>query len=61
MLVPPLLFADRYWNPSVWREGLIALPAFAVATLALLPFIKGGVIGFAWAFGVTRRQDAETP
>jgi len=45
----------------VWAEGAVALPMFAAATLALLPFAKGGVIGFAWAFGVTRKQDAEAP
>jgi uncharacterized protein (DUF983 family) len=61
LLVPPLLFADHYLNPSVWAEGAVALPMFAAATLALLPFAKGGVIGFAWAFGVTRKQDAEAP
>ena len=54
LMVPFLVAADRYWNPRVWLEGLIAIPVFLAATLALLPFVKGGVIGFAWAFGVTR-------
>jgi uncharacterized protein (DUF983 family) len=61
LMVPPLLFADHYWNPSVWLEGALALPVFVAATLALLPFAKGGVIGFAWALDVTRSQDAESP
>jgi uncharacterized protein (DUF983 family) len=61
LMVPPLLFADHFWNPSVWREGGMAIPLFIGATLALLPFVKGGVIGFAWAFGVTRTQDADAP
>jgi uncharacterized protein (DUF983 family) len=56
LLVPFLIVADRTWDMSVWFEGAIALPLFAVATLALLPFVKGGVIGFAWAFNVTRRR-----
>jgi hypothetical protein len=35
-------------------EGALAIPIFSVATLALLPFAKGAVIGFSWALGVTR-------
>lgn len=56
LLVPFLFIADRTWDMSVWLEGVIALPLFLIATLLLLPFAKGAVIGFAWAFGVTRNQ-----
>ena len=55
VMVPILIIVDRTWDMSVWLEGALALPIFSVATLALLPFAKGGVIGFAWAYGVTRR------
>ena len=54
LMVPVLFAADRTWNMSVWFEGMIAIPIFLVAMLVLLPFAKGGVIGFAWAMGVTR-------
>jgi uncharacterized protein (DUF983 family) len=54
LMVPVLIVADRTWEMSVWLEGAVALPIFSLATLALLPFAKGGVIGFAWAFGVQR-------
>ena len=53
-MVPLLITADHHLKPGVWLEALIAVPLFMLATLALLPFVKGGVIGFAWAFGVTR-------
>ena len=53
-MVPVLFLADRAWDMSVWSEGAVALPIFSLATLALLPFAKGGVIGLAWAFGVKR-------
>ena len=59
LLVPLLFAADRAWNMSVWTEGALALPIFLAATLAILPFAKGGVIGFAWAFGVTRKPPAD--
>ena len=51
---PPLFFADRIWELSTWTEGAIALPLFLIITLLVLPFAKGGVIGFAWSQGVTR-------
>jgi uncharacterized protein (DUF983 family) len=58
-LMVPILFAvDRTWDMVVgWEMGL-AIPIFAIATLALLPFAKGGVIGFAWARGVVRNPGA---
>ncbi|HEX2940204.1 MAG TPA: DUF983 domain-containing protein [Rhodopila sp.] len=56
LMVPLLFFADRTWDMSVWFEAAFALPIFLAATLALLPYAKGAVIGIAWAFGVTRKQ-----
>lgn len=54
LMVPVLFLADRTLEMSVWLEGAVALPIFLLATLALLPLAKGGVIGLAWAFGVKR-------
>ncbi len=55
LMVPILVAADRTWDMSVWTEAAIALPIFLVATVLLLPFVKGAVVGFAWSRGVTRR------
>ena len=54
LMVPILLMADRAWGASMGLEMALALPIFAAATLVLLPFAKGAVIGFAWSRGVTR-------
>jgi uncharacterized protein (DUF983 family) len=54
LMVPLLFAADRAWDMSIGFEMTLALPLFLIATLLLLPFAKGGVIGFAWARGVTR-------
>ena len=56
LVVPPLLWADHTWQISVLFEALVAIPFFIAVTMAVLPFVKGGVIGFAWAEGVTRRE-----
>jgi len=58
LMVPILLTADRVWDLPMGLELAIALPIFAIATLALLPFAKGAVIGFAWSRGVTRKPVA---
>ncbi len=58
LLVPVLFFADRTWAISSLFEGAVAIPIFLLATLALLPFAKGAVIGFSWAVGVTRNPAA---
>ena len=56
LLVPVLLVIDHTWTISVRSEMLVALPLFLLATLLVLPFAKGAVIGFAWARNVTRNR-----
>ncbi len=56
LMTPFLIGADALWTPPFWLEGLIALPIFTAATISLLPYAKGGVIGFAYAMGVRRRS-----
>jgi len=58
LMIPLLILADRSWQMSVGFEMIVAIPIFAIATLALLPFAKGAVIGFAWAQGVVRSSDS---
>ena len=55
IMVPMLFAADRAWNLSMGVEMALAVPIFGIATLLLLPFAKGGVIGFAWSRGVVRK------
>jgi uncharacterized protein (DUF983 family) len=58
LMVPILFAADRAWDMSVGLEMAVALPIFLISTMALLPFAKGAVIGFAWARGVVRNPGA---
>ena len=58
LMVPFLFLADRTWAMSALFEVGLAIPVFLLATLVTLPFAKGGVIGFAWAVGVTRNPAA---
>jgi uncharacterized protein (DUF983 family) len=54
LFVPILLAIDRAYDPALWITFSIALPLFALLTVATLPFVKGAVIGVATATGVTR-------
>lgn len=58
LMIPLLFAADRTWDMSVVFESALAIPIFLIATLALLPFAKGAVIGFAWSRGVVRNPVA---
>jgi uncharacterized protein (DUF983 family) len=61
LMIPILISVDRTWQITVGLEMAVAIPIFLVATLLLLPFAKGGVIGVAWAFGVVRDPAAPQP
>lgn len=54
LLLPFMFWMDKAWAPELWVTFAIWLPLVAVASLATLPFMKGVVVGFAWANGVTR-------
>ena len=56
VFVPLLLAIDHAYDPPLWLTLSIALPMFAILTMATLPFVKGAVIGFAHATGVTRES-----
>lgn len=54
LVLPFVFWSDTAWSPPMWVLMAIWLPLIAAATLATLPFMKGAVIGIAWANGVTR-------
>ncbi|WP_167072521.1 DUF983 domain-containing protein [Sphingomonas vulcanisoli] len=45
LLVAPSLAIPWFWSLPLWASLGILLSAMTLATLAALPFIKGGVIG----------------
>ncbi|WP_149541153.1 DUF983 domain-containing protein [Siccirubricoccus phaeus] len=58
VILPFMFWADRAFEPEMWVQFAIWLPLVAAMTVGLLPFMKGAVIGFAWANGVTRNSVA---
>jgi uncharacterized protein (DUF983 family) len=50
-----VLIVVRTWpDLSMGLELAVALPIFLVASVIVLPYAKGAVIGFAWAYKVVR-------
>ncbi|MDO6416826.1 DUF983 domain-containing protein [Sphingomonas sp. BIUV-7] len=45
VLIAPALAVPWFWGLPLWAALTILLSAMTAATLAALPFIKGGVIG----------------
>jgi uncharacterized protein (DUF983 family) len=58
LVVPLILWMETTWAPAMWILFAIWLPLITAITIALLPFVKGAVVGFAWATGVTRESIA---
>lgn len=54
VFIPLMLWIDRAWEPAIWLQLAIWLPLIGIITLGALPYMKGAVVGFAWANGVTR-------
>lgn len=49
LVLPLVLMVERQWAPPTVIHWLIWLPLTLALTLALLPRIKGAVVGLQWA------------
>jgi uncharacterized protein (DUF983 family) len=58
VLVPAFVFTDRAFEPPLWVQTAIWLPATAILCLVLLPFMKGATIGLCWATRIVRQDTA---
>ena len=54
MIIPLFIWVDFSLAPPLWLEFAIWPSLTAVLTIALLPFVKGGVVGLCWANGIVR-------
>jgi uncharacterized protein (DUF983 family) len=49
LLVPMLLAFERAFTPALWVHVAVWLPMTLAMCLALLPMVKGAVVGLQWA------------
>lgn len=54
LLMPFIVLMSRELDPPIWIMASIWLPLTALTCVVSLPYMKGLVVGFAWAMGVTR-------
>jgi uncharacterized protein (DUF983 family) len=54
IFIPIMFWIERAWEPALLLQLSFWLPAVAAATVFTLPYMKGAVVGIAWATGVTR-------
>tara|TARA_B100000427_G_scaffold309657_1_gene298842 strand:+ start:884 stop:1258 length:375 start_codon:yes stop_codon:yes gene_type:complete len=52
MVVPLLLMSEQLMSPPTWLQLAIAVPLTMGLTLALLPRVKGGILGLMWFLGL---------
>jgi uncharacterized protein (DUF983 family) len=55
-IVPLYMAIERAYAPPMWLSASIWLPLTAIMSIALLPYMKGGVVGFCWAKDIRREQ-----
>ena len=52
MVVPMLLMSEQLLSPPTWMLLGVAVPVTLGLTLALLPRVKGGILGLMWHLGL---------
>jgi uncharacterized protein (DUF983 family) len=60
LVVGPLLFFPFIWKAPLGLVLGTTLPALLIVTLALLPVVKGAVIGAQWAIAAGRQAPGQT-
>jgi uncharacterized protein (DUF983 family) len=54
VVIPLFMWVDHAFTPPLWVEFTTWVPLTALLAIALLPFVKGAVIGLCWATGIVR-------
>lgn len=64
IVVPLALTAEQMWHPPSWQHFIVWIPMTLLLSLALLPRVKGSLIGLQWALrmgGFDDQGDARQP
>ncbi len=60
-LIPAFMWVDFTYEPAMWVQAAIWLPAAVILSLALLPLRKGATIGLCWAKDIIREEISRKP
>jgi uncharacterized protein (DUF983 family) len=61
VMVPSFVWVDLTYEPAMWIEAAIWLPATLMLSLLLLPLMKGATIGLCWAKDLIRQEIVGKP
>jgi uncharacterized protein (DUF983 family) len=61
LLVPPVLWIEKAYQPPMWLHMVVWLPAFAIACILLLRPIKGATVGWMMRLGFTGNEGGGPP
>jgi len=61
IVIAPMLAFEAVYSAPLWLVLAMTLPAIAVVTLILLPFVKGAIVGVLSATGRRARAEAVRP
>jgi uncharacterized protein (DUF983 family) len=56
-----LITVELLYEPPLWLHFLIWLPLTALLSLALLPVVKGAIIGLQWALRMHGFEESGGP
>lgn len=58
LLIPPVLWVEKAYQPPMWLHMTVWLPLFAIACLLLLRPVKGATVGWMTRLGFTGAEGA---
>jgi uncharacterized protein (DUF983 family) len=56
VIVAGLVALEKFEHPALWLQAALWIPLTLVLTVALLPFVKGGVMGVIYASQAGRQR-----
>lgn len=54
LLLPPVLWVERHYQPAMWIHMVVWLPLFAIACTGMLRPVKGATVGLMYRLGFGR-------
>lgn len=61
LLLPPVFWVEKAYEPPMWLHMVVWLPLFAAACTLLLRPVKGATVGLMLKLGFTGRENGDAP
>jgi uncharacterized protein (DUF983 family) len=61
LLIPPVLWIEKAWQPPMWLHMVVWLPAFTIVCILLLRPIKGATVGWMTRLGFMGTEHEAPP